>query len=446
MTELRAGAATDIGLVRASNQDQLLVAHPLFAVADGMGGHAAGEVASRIAVDSLAASFAELAAPSPDQLGAAAQAANRAVWDHAQSAAELRGMGTTLVALALVADGGQPKLGVVNVGDSRAYRLRDGELAQLTNDHSLVQELVDEGQLGAEEAAHHPQRHVLTRALGVDPDVAVDLTAVTPVPGDRFLLCSDGLVREVDDNQVAAVLRRLADPDDAARELVAQAKAHGGSDNVTVVVVDVVAGQPGGPAAPPAAAEPTAVVKGAPPAGPARRPPPRRRPRAPGGAAGPLNQVVTVRVLAFSILVVGLLAIAGAGVGLYARGSYYVGLSGRRLTIFQGRPGGMLWLRPTVAQRTDVTTAGVLAYHLGALRAGQPEGSLDAARQYVQSLQAEYSRDQAPNLSLPPSVSLPPSLSLPPSVSLPNLSVPPTTSPSSTSTSSTTSSATPPAT
>jgi serine/threonine protein phosphatase PrpC len=245
VTRLRAGAATDVGLVRANNQDQLLVDDPVFAVADGMGGHAAGEVASRTAVDALQIAFHDddgSDGTGPEAVAEAVRAANRAVWEQAQAHAELRGMGTTLTAIALVpftpahgAAPGRDGLAVANVGDSRTYRLRHGQLEQLTVDHSYVAELVAEGRIDAAEAEFHPQRHVLTRALGVAPDVDVDLMTVDAEPDDRYLLCSDGLSREVTDAQIASVLRRLVDPGDAARELVAEAKRRGGNDNITVV-------------------------------------------------------------------------------------------------------------------------------------------------------------------------------------------------------------------
>src|SRR6516164_9514193 len=200
MTALRSGSATDVGLVRTVNQDQLLAASPLFAVADGMGGHAAGEVASLTAIEALKAAFDK--DRSPAGLVAAAEEANRAVWDRGQTDLELRGMGTTLVAVALVESDGEERLTVISVGDSRVYLLRQGELEQLTTDHSLVQELVDEGQLSEAEADVHPHRHVLTRALGVDQDVTVDEIQILPVRGDRYLLCSDGLPRELTDNQI----------------------------------------------------------------------------------------------------------------------------------------------------------------------------------------------------------------------------------------------------
>ncbi len=415
MTALRAGSATDIGMVRATNQDQFLVSTPLFAVADGMGGHAAGEVASKVAVDALGASFHD-GPTTPEGLEYAARAANREVWEHAQTDPDLRGMGTTLVAIALVeADDGTEQLAVANVGDSRAYRLRDEQLAQVTTDHSLVQELIDEGQIDEEAAAVHPQRHVLTRALGVDPDVAVDLILLDPVPGDRFLLCSDGLIREVGDDLVASVLMRLSDPDEASAELVHLAKEHGGTDNITVVVVDVVDSDEGtnGSAATTAAAQQTVELPDGPPLpGPESIPPPPPAPAdeddppaagttadatvaAPIPAAAAVNpptrrtRLITGRVIAFVVALVVLLGIAVAAVGWYARDSYFVGLKGNQLVIFQGRPGGVLWFEPTIARYTGVNTTQVLPAHLRALEAGTQTGSLSAAKAYVHNLQTE---------------------------------------------------------
>ncbi len=401
MIGLRAGSATDVGLVRSNNQDQLLVAAPLFAVADGMGGHAAGEVASRVAVDALGTAFDKLEVHTAEGLGEAARAANRAVWAKAQDDPGLRGMGTTLVAMALVDGNDDQEVAVINVGDSRAYRLRGESFEQLTVDHSLVQELVDEGQLPEEEMAFHPQRHVLTRALGVDPDVAVDVIGLRPVEGDRYLLCSDGLIREVGDELVASVLRRLDDPDDAAHELVEVAKEHGGADNITVVVVDVVEDGNGPSLPPPSASDPASRSRGeaAAPADQGKGNQPWRRRRA-GGRSGavrrssavPVARFITVRVVLFCAVLIGLLALAAAGVVWYARDSYFVALSGDHLTIFQGRPGGVLWLEPTVAERTNVTTADVLAYHLSSLRSGQEEPSLSAARAFISRLQTEYAQ------------------------------------------------------
>ena len=196
MTLLRSGSATDTGLVRSVNQDLAVETSTLFAVADGMGGHAGGEVAARLAVDALAAAFGRQ--PTGAGLSQAVTEANAVVWQHSQDNPELRGMGTTLTAVGLVNEGGQDVLALVNVGDSRSYRFHDGELTQITTDHSLAEEMVRTGELTTAEAAVHPHRHILTRALGVATDVAVDLWRIQPVRGDRFLLCSDGLTNELE--------------------------------------------------------------------------------------------------------------------------------------------------------------------------------------------------------------------------------------------------------
>lgn len=394
MTALRFGSATDVGLVRTNNEDRYLVAEPLFAVADGMGGHAAGEVASTTAVETLKKAFTD---HTPTGLGAAARAANRAVWEEAQASPDLRGMGTTLVALALVGDPGHEQLAVANVGDSRLYRFHLGELVQLTSDHSLVGQLIASGALTPEEAEVHPRRNVLTRALGVDPEVDIDLVTVEVEQDDRYLLCSDGLSRELSDDQMASILRRIADPDDAARELVHRARDHGGSDNVTVVIIDVVDTDGQAPADEAAEArssvgkgveEPTAALAlGSLAETPrqgwwARR---RRRRR-----AATTTRMITLRVLLFFGMLIALAAIAFGGIAYYARQSYFVGLQNRHLVIFQGRPGGVLWFQPTVAERSAVTSAGVLPVHLAELRAGKVESSLGAARAYVANLHREY--------------------------------------------------------
>ena len=378
MIELQAGGATDVGLVRSNNQDELLMVTGLFAVADGMGGAAAGEVASAIAIRSLQEAFAA-GEPTSRNLSAAAQAANRAVWDQAEANPEMRGMGTTLVALALVEDGA---LAAINVGDSRLYRFHDDTLEQITSDHNLVAEMVAEGRLSKEEAEYHPRRNIMTRALGVDPAVPVDLFQLEVRPGDRFLLCSDGLPRELPDDHIASLLRRLADPQEAARELVNEAKRRGGNDNITVVVVDAVdpaLGQ-GEEDATPAVAVDDERPPGVDPA-------PRRRRGSP--------RLITFRVVLYCGAVVLLLGVAAIGVGWYARSGYFVGLTGDRITIFQGRPGGVLWFQPTVADATTVTTADIESRHIPTLAAGQQEPNLTAARQYVDRLVAERQAAQA---------------------------------------------------
>ena len=422
MTVLRAGGATDTGLVRSNNQDQLLVADSLFAVADGMGGAAAGEVASSLAIEALNNGFSRSAPLSADSLITAAQTANRAVWDEAEAHPEMRGMGTTLVALALVEG---PQLAVVNIGDSRLYNFRDGNLRQVTYDHNLVAEMVAEGRISKEEAEVHPRRNIMTRALGVEPEVPVDLFIEEPVAGDRYLLCSDGLPRELSDDHIAALLRRLADPQEAARELVEEAKRRGGNDNITVVVVDVVeaagAPRPADPVAAPVAAPPGAVTgddattaiastaAGTPAADPgvatARRT--RSHRNRPQTASRAVRRAVTPRVIAFVVLFLLVLGAGAAGVVWYARSAYYVGLRNSDIVIYQGRPGGVLWLKPTVAQVTSYTTGDVLPVHIPALQAGQEEPSLGAAHSYVQNLVDE--RHQAQAATAPPTTTAPPS-------------------------------------
>jgi serine/threonine protein phosphatase PrpC len=239
-TTFRVGSASDVGQVRSNNQDSKLVADhvAVYAVADGMGGHQGGEVASAIAVETLEATVSD---PTTTSIVEAVKEANRRIFSRAADVDELRGMGTTLVAIALVnADTDDEEVAWVNVGDSRAYLLRDGELHQLSLDHSLVEDLRRGGQLSDEEAAVHPQRNILTRALGIDHDVEVDSGAVVPLLGDRFLLCSDGLFNEVDRPTLIATLSDGADPDAVSAELVRLANAGGGRDNITVVVADVI--------------------------------------------------------------------------------------------------------------------------------------------------------------------------------------------------------------
>jgi len=383
VTKLVVGSATDVGLVRSNNQDQLLVSPGLYAVADGMGGHAAGEVASSTAVSALAAAFEATDHHTAASLESAAKAANRAVWEQARTNRSMFGMGTTLVALAVVErQDGTNGLTAAHIGDSRLYAYRDGTLKQVTVDHSLVQELVDDGQISEAQAAVHPQRHVLTRALGVEPNIEVDVIDLAPRHGDRYLLCSDGLPREVSDDQIAAVLSRFSNPVEAAKELVAVANLRGGNDNITVVVIDVLASDNSPdtmivvPA--PAVTGPTRVVPAAPKAAVPRK-----------ARKAPAPKRVTFRVVVFVVALLVVIGGAIACLGWYGRSAYFVALSKDRVTIFQGRPGGVLWFQPTVVERTRDTASSVLSYRLEVLEAGQVEPSLAQARQYIANLVAE---------------------------------------------------------
>jgi serine/threonine protein phosphatase PrpC len=231
---LQAVSRSEQGPVRERNEDAVVTGPRLVAVADGMGGAPGGEVASSLTIAIVADAFT---GQSVDELAAGVRAANRAVWEHA-AATGASGMGTTVCAAGLL-DGG--RLVVVHVGDSRAYLVRRGELTRITDDHSITGELVRTGELSEEEAARHPHRNVLTRALGVGPGVDLD-SAVHPVePDDRLLLCTDGLFTEVAAEDIAAVLGSRRDLQATADELIRLALAGGGRDNVSVVVAQVVA-------------------------------------------------------------------------------------------------------------------------------------------------------------------------------------------------------------
>lgn len=233
------GAATDVGRVRVGNEDSYLCTDRLFFVADGMGGHSAGEVASAIAVTTLASSLADLdsVAPTSERVAAAVRDANSAIFVEAMHDSRKAGMGTTLTGLVLTDPAGH-RVVVTNVGDSRTYLWRHGELRQVTKDHSHVQSLVDRGAITRAEARVHFQRNIVLRAMGIDSMVDVDTFDLEIEDDDRFIVCSDGLVDEADDDEIESQIRQSISPQDLADRLVALANENGGRDNTTVVVVD----------------------------------------------------------------------------------------------------------------------------------------------------------------------------------------------------------------
>jgi len=324
----RPGALTDIGLHRKTNEDTFVVAPPLFAVCDGMGGAQAGEVASGLAAETLVAAVAD-----GRPLLAAAEQANAAVFQRAHDDIDHTGMGTTLTAVVLAGDTGH----FAHIGDSRAYLLRGGALEQLSDDHSLVGEMVRDGRLSEEEAASHPHRSILSRALGTEPLARIDEFEVDLRAGDVLLLCSDGLSGAVPAEAIRKALGR-ADPDDAAAKLIAEARKHGGPDNITAVVLrldepraadeEVTLGVPAdeaatvvlaAPVAPPAPPDPESAADAPPPA-------PSRGSRH--------------RLGWFAVVLVLLVVVAFAGV-LTVSTVFYVGVDDGRLAIYSGLPAAL---------------------------------------------------------------------------------------------------------
>jgi protein phosphatase len=226
---------TDTGRQRQANEDSFLARSPLFVVADGMGGAQAGEVASLTAVQAFEGG---LPGGAPEEaLQASISSANRTIHDRAHSDSALAGMGTTITAAAV--DSERESVVIGHVGDSRAYRLRDGILQRLTRDHSLVEEMRRRGQITEEQAEDHPQRSIITRALGPEPEVEVDVQSVPSEPGDVFLLCSDGLTTMVGDERIRDLIVSSPSLDVATRSLIEEANRAGGRDNITVVLFEV---------------------------------------------------------------------------------------------------------------------------------------------------------------------------------------------------------------
>jgi PPM family protein phosphatase len=222
---------TDTGRQRRGNEDSAFARAPLFVIADGMGGAQAGEVASRIAVEAFQGDLPEKGSPE-ERLTAVVQSANRRIYDISRTEHERAGMGTTLTAVYV--DGAE--IAVAHVGDSRAYLFRDGELELLTQDHTLVGELVKRGKLTEEQAAEHPQRSIITRALGIDAEVEVDTWTYTGRAGDVVLLCSDGLTSMISEDQISVILANEPDLDTASVRLINEANEAGGRDNITVIL------------------------------------------------------------------------------------------------------------------------------------------------------------------------------------------------------------------
>ncbi len=330
---------TDTGRARRANEDSYFVAAPLFVVADGMGGAQAGEVASGIAVNVFAQGLPEDGDTIETRLAARVAEANREIHDRSRAEADRAGMGTTLTAAYV----GEEDVTIAHVGDSRAYRWRDGTLERLTDDHSLVEELMRQGRLTEQEAGEHPQRSIITRALGPEPAVEVDTRTVPSRPGDVFLLCSDGLTSMISEDAVAAILARSRSLEEAGRALVDAANEAGGRDNIPVILfrVDDVAGAAGAPPVEDAdTAQHAALAAGDGEAATdtervARRTP---HPRRPPHATEARKRRWRVRVTVLAVVAALLVAV---GIGLYAgiNSVYFVGTDDQgRVALYRGLP------------------------------------------------------------------------------------------------------------
>lgn len=348
------GAATDVGSVRRGNEDAHFVADGIFAVADGMGGHNAGEVASALAVNTLRASLRG-GVSGHDELRTVVQRANTAIYTASLDDSTQQGMGTTLTVVSAV-HGRADLVLVANVGDSRAYLYRDEMLERITVDHSYVQDLVTEGIITVEDARNHPRKNIVTRALGIERNVEVDISPIQVRSGDRILICSDGLVDEVDDHDIGRLLGRHADPQQSAEVLVSQANSAGGRDNITVVVVDVVDASVVTPVPTTSGPDTGEIdvlaaisnVLGGDDDGGERTSKgkvrlPRARPRITAGVA-----------LFWTAMAVILLFVLTA-FGVYGRTGFFLAEdSDGMVSVYRGRPGGVLWFDPTMHRRSGV--------------------------------------------------------------------------------------------
>ncbi len=391
----RYAAASDVGLLREGNEDSAFAGNHLLAVADGMGGHAAGEVASAAVIAALE-QLDELGVNAGDPQEAlrdAVEEANATLRDMVAADSELQGMGTTVTAV--LNDGTYTWL--AHVGDSRAYLLRDGALRQITRDHTFVQQLVDEGRIAPEDASTHPQRNLITRALDGRESFELDLERLDLLPGDRLLLCSDGLSGIVSDESIQEVLRE-SDPDTAVHRLIDLALRGGGHDNITCIVADAVED----------AAPEGAIVAGAASSGAANAAPPtvqndsparraamlsvKRKPHAerepddtdPRGRARRLRRR---RALVVAVVAAILLGVGASAGWAWVQRQYYVGVDGDDVAIFQGVSGSLAGIDLShVHAHASLPVTTLPEFERKRVYAGIDAGSLPDARAIVDRL------------------------------------------------------------
>jgi protein phosphatase len=414
--KVRVGAKSDIGRARERNEDSFIIRAPLFAVADGMGGHRGGDVASAMALETLQ----EVDAGSqPGALIEKVKLANGRVLERGEADRDLQGMGTTLTAV--LADGDKAHL--VHIGDSRAYLLREGEFRQVTRDHTLVQRMVDEGRLTRDEADHHPQRSILTRALGVEAEAEPDPITLDLLPGDRLMLCTDGLTGMVDEERIREVLESERDPQQACDRLIDEANAAGGEDNITVIVLDFE--QDGGASEPettetteattggadgPSSAAPANPVQPAEATGQATRATATitqertaserkttsgaataQRAATAGSPPSPKAQRRWRKLVIWAVLIVAVLGVAAVGVRAYVQHQWYVGDAGGRVAIYNGIPTKVLAFDlSNIKETTPLSSAAAerLAPWRG-LHDGITADSLSDARSIVEQIRQD---------------------------------------------------------
>ena len=389
------GSKTDVGRARDMNQDSFLVEDPIFVVADGMGGHLAGDVASRTAIEKIIEMAGQKSPGQPGALRSYVSEANRAIWQKGKEDPNLAGMGTTCTLIYL--DGGVAH--IAHVGDSRAYRLRDGKFEQLTEDHTLVERMVQEGRLRREDAPRHPQRSIITRALGVDQTVDVDEFDESLRDGDRLLICSDGLSSMLDDGTIASILSENDDPQAASDALVDAANEAGGEDNITVIVIDVKSGGSNGPVAAATSAperEDTPLTRE--PATKAPVPPPPT-PEASDSDDDHAPRSRVGRKVVIGVVVALVLCGVAYGAARYALdNSWFVGANDEgAVTIYKGIPDEIAGLDLKDEQEvTDVQVDDLPEFLQGNVEDGIKVSSLDEARETVANLEDRSEDFQQP--------------------------------------------------
>jgi serine/threonine protein phosphatase PrpC len=372
LTRWRYAAATDTGLVRQTNQDALYADDSLAIIADGMGGHAAGEVAAAMSIDIVRAGFR--LSQNVEGLVEAIQGANAAVVRDAQENPEHFGMGTTVIAVGLTYDLANvvsPTL--VHVGDSRAYQLRDGALRQLSEDHSVAEEWVRMGRLTPEEAMVHPRRHQLTRGVGVEDTISIDVASINAIAGDRILLCSDGLSNELDGDTLARLASAPNGLEMAVERLVSAAKVVGGRDNISVILLEF---------------DEVNVATS-----PIRRtmstaPPPVTTTTRSAGSRR--KRHLTWRVWAAALIFIGVIAGVVEVIHWYAYSTYYLADDGATIAIFQGQPSGVLWFQPRMVDNTGLLTSRLRPSDARALASTISEPTLEAAMHYATYMNAAW--------------------------------------------------------